>query len=175
MRKKILWITETAVMLATLIAVQALTSGLGNQFVTGSCVNLILAVTALVAGPWSAAVVAVVSPFMAFLLNIGPKFVELVPGIALGNLTLVLILGFVLGKKNRAVWLQILTGIGAAVAKFAVLYIVVVKLLLPLTGAPAKAMAMISVQFSWPQLVTALIGTAVALSIAPLIKKALPK
>lgn len=175
MRKKILWITETAVMLALLIAVQALTSGMGNQFVTGSCVNLILAVTALVAGPWSAAVVALVSPFMAWLLNIGPKFIQLVPGIAVGNLTLVLILGFVLGGKNRPLWLQTVTGLGAALAKCAVLYLAVVKLLLPTVGAPEKAVALISAQFSWPQLVTALIGTALALCIAPLIQKALKK
>lgn len=175
MRKKILWITETAVMLALLIAVQALTSQFGNQFVTGSCVNLILAVTALVAGPWSALIVAVVSPFMAWMFRIGPQFIQLVPGIAVGNMTLVLILGFVLGKEKRAVWLQLITWLGAALAKFAVLYLVVVKLLLPTTGAPEKAVTMISAQFSWPQLVTALIGTAVALCVAPQIRKALKR
>ena len=36
MNKKVRWITETAVMLALLVALQALTKGFG-QFVTGSC------------------------------------------------------------------------------------------------------------------------------------------
>ena len=38
MNKKVRWITETAVILALLVALQALTKGFG-QFVTGSCVN----------------------------------------------------------------------------------------------------------------------------------------
>ena len=38
MRKKILWITETAVMLSLLVALQAITKPMG-QMVTGSCVN----------------------------------------------------------------------------------------------------------------------------------------
>ena len=40
MNKKVRWITETAVMLALLVALQALTKGFG-QFVTGSCVNAV--------------------------------------------------------------------------------------------------------------------------------------
>ena len=86
MKKKVRWITETAVLLALLIAVQGLTAGLGNQFVTGSCVNLILAVAAALAGLWSGAAIAVLSPFLASLLGIGPKFVQLLPAVALGNL-----------------------------------------------------------------------------------------
>ena len=53
MNKKVRWITETAVMLALLVALQALTKGFG-QFVTGSCVNAVLAVTVLTAGLGSA-------------------------------------------------------------------------------------------------------------------------
>ena len=48
MRKNVRWITETAVMLALLIALQALTKPLG-QLVTGSCVNAVLAVSVLLA------------------------------------------------------------------------------------------------------------------------------
>ena len=46
MNKKLRWITETAIMLALLVSLQALTKGFG-QFVTGSCVNAILAIAAL--------------------------------------------------------------------------------------------------------------------------------
>ena len=49
MNKKIRWITETAVMLALLVSLQALTKPMG-QLVTGSCVNAVLAVSALVGG-----------------------------------------------------------------------------------------------------------------------------
>ena len=49
MSKKVRWITETAVMLALLVTLQALTKPLG-QLVTGSCVNAVLAVSVLLAG-----------------------------------------------------------------------------------------------------------------------------
>ena len=57
MNKKIRWITETAIMLALLVTLQALTKGFG-QLVTGSCVNTILATAALVAGLGSGITVA---------------------------------------------------------------------------------------------------------------------
>ena len=179
MRKKILWITETAVMLALLVAVQGLTAGLGNQFITGSCVNLILVVTALVVGLWGGAAVAAVSPFVAFLFGIGPKFIQLVPIVALGNLVLVLVYALVLKGKAKILWMQGITWIGAAVAKFLTLYLLMVKLVVPSLVAggtlPQKAAAAMSVQFGWPQLVTALIGGAIALAIVPVLKKALKR
>ena len=68
MNKKIRWITETAIMLALLVTLQALTKGFG-QLVTGSCVNAILAVSVLVGGLWSGLTIALVSPVLAFLLG----------------------------------------------------------------------------------------------------------
>ena len=84
MNKKTLWITETAVMIALLVALQWATKPLG-QFVTGSCVNLVLGVSALVGGLWCGLTVALVSPFFAFLLGIGPAFLPIVPMVAVGN------------------------------------------------------------------------------------------
>ena len=49
MRKKLLWITETAVMLALLVSLQWITKPMG-QLVTGSVVNAVLAVTVLASG-----------------------------------------------------------------------------------------------------------------------------
>lgn len=177
--KRILWITQTAVMLALLVAVQGVTAGLGNQFVTGSCVNLILAVTALVVGLWGGITVAAVSPFVAFLFGIGPKFIQLVPAIALGNAVLVLVLSLVIGKEQKLLWRSIAGWLAASAAKFAALYLVIVKLLVPaLVGGgiiPEAASATISAQFAVPQLITALIGSGIALAIVPLIRKALKK
>lgn len=179
MRKKILWITETAMMLALLVAVQGLTAGLQNQILTGSCVNLILVVTALLVGTWGGAVVAVVSPFVAFLFGIGPKFVELLPAIAVGNLVLVLLYSLILGGDKKPIWLQAVVWVGAAAAKFGALYLLMVKLLVPgLVSAGTVAAAAgekLSAQFGILQMVTALIGGAVALLIVPLLRKALHK
>ena len=66
MNKKIRWITETAVMLALLVSLQALTKPMG-QLVTGSCVNTILAVSVLVGGYSCGLTVALISPVLAFL------------------------------------------------------------------------------------------------------------
>ena len=57
MKTKIRWITETAVMLALLVSLQAITKPLG-QLVTGSCVNAVLVVATLTAGVWSGVAVA---------------------------------------------------------------------------------------------------------------------
>ena len=82
--KKTIWIVRTAVCLALLLVLQVATKSLG-QFVTGSCVNLVLAMAALTGGVWSGVIVAVISPFCAYALGIGPAFLLFVPCVALGN------------------------------------------------------------------------------------------
>ena len=61
----------------------------------------------------------------------------------------------------------------ASASKFAVLYLLVVQLLCRVLTLNEKQIAAFSAMFSWPQLVTALIGTAVAMCVAPVIQKAL--
>lgn len=163
-------ITRTAILIALLVALQYATSSLG-QFVTGSCVNLVLAVAALFVGLWSGIVVAVVSPFFAFLLGVGPKLIAIVPFIALGNLVYVLVLAL-LGKKFDKLPQNLLNVAAAAVCKFLTLFLVVVKLVLPSLGLPEKQVAVMSAMFSWPQLVTAAIGGVLALLVVPTLKKA---
>ena len=68
---KIRWIAQTAVLIALLIAVQYI-SRPWSQLVTGSLVNFVLAAAALIAGPVSGLVVAMISPVLAKLLGIGP-------------------------------------------------------------------------------------------------------
>ena len=99
MNKKVRWITETAVMLALLVALQALTKGFG-QFVTGSCVNAVLAVTVLTAGLGSGIVVAVLSPVLAYLLGIAPQILVL-PAIMAGNTVFVVLLRLIAGTDSR--------------------------------------------------------------------------
>ena len=159
------YVACTAVLLALLVGLQLVTKAFG-QFVTGSCVNLVLAVAVLCCGPASGLTVALLSPFFAFLLGIGPAFIQIVPFIALANAVYLLLIHF-LGRKNRFAGLGV-----AAVCKFAVLYLLVAKLLVPTLGLPDAKMSVVSAGFSWPQLVTALIGGLLAAEIAPLVKKA---
>ena len=179
MNKKILWVTETAVMLALLVALQYLTKSFG-QFVTGSCVNAILAVSTLLAGPGSGITVALVSPVLAYLLGIAPQ-VLVVPAIMIGNTVFVVLLHFL--AKSRKPFMQVTGLLAAAVCKFAVLYLIVAKVVCGLLADSLLASGVLKqpmlqalpATFSWPQLVTALIGGGVALLIAPVLKKALHK
>ena len=181
MRMKILWITETAVMLALLVTLQALTKPAG-QLVTGSCVNAVLAVTVLVAGLYSGLTVALISPVLAYLFGIAPQILT-VPAIMVGNAIFVVLLYFIAGKDSKKILRQIIAWAAAAVAKFVALYAIVVWLicgvfsqgLLESGALKAPMLKALPATFSWPQLFTALIGGAVALLIVPVLRKALRK
>ena len=181
MSKKIRWITETAVMLALLVCLQALTKPMG-QLVTGSCVNAVLAVSALVGGLSCGLVVALCSPVLAFLLGIAPQILT-VPAIMIGNTVFVVLLSLLADKTGKKLVKQAIAWVVAAFAKFASLYAVVVWLIcgvLSQSLISAGVMKPPMVQalpatFSWPQLFTALIGGAVALLIMPVLRKALHK
>ncbi len=172
MNKKVLWMTETAVMIAVLVALQWVTKPMG-QFVTGSCVNLVLGVSVLVGGLWCGLTVAALSPFFAFLVGIGPAFLPIVPMVAVGNAVLVVVLWVLLRGKKELCGFSYVAVVAAAAAKFATLFFLVVKVVLPTLGLAEKQVAMLSASFSWPQLVTALIGGALAVTVVPVIKKAI--
>ena len=186
MNKKIRWITETAVMLALLVALQALTQPAG-QLVTGSFVNAVLAVAALVGGLGCGLTVAIISPVLAFLLGIAPNIVT-VPAIMVGNAVFVLLLHFLVGKDAESIVHRIVAWVVAAVGKFAVLYLLVVQVICGLASglllgkkigetvvlAPPM-LEKLPAMFTWPQLITALIGGGVALLMVPVLRKALHK
>ena len=181
MKKKLLWITETAIMLALLVTLQTLTKPMG-QLVTGSCVNTVLAVSALVGGLGCGLTVALISPVLALLLNIAPQILT-VPAIMVGNAVFVLLLSLLADKTGKKLVKQLIAWITAAVAKFATLYAIVVWLICGLLSEKllaagvmkAPMLQALPATFSWPQLFTALIGGAVALLIVPVLRKALHK
>ena len=191
MKNKIRWITETAVMLALLICLQWVGSfvpdQMTKQLITGSLVNCVLAVTVLVAGMGSGITVALISPICAFLFGIAPNFVTVAP-IMVGNVCYVVLLRLIIGKSLKPVWKQPVALVSAAVVKFGVLYLLVVRLICGIASnallgkkigevvvlAPPM-LKMLPTMFAWPQLFTALIGGAVALLITPVLRKALHK
>lgn len=181
MNKKVRWITETAVMLALLVALQAVTKPLG-QLVTGSCVNAVLAVSALVGGLASGLTVALISPVLASLLGIAKQIVT-VPAIMVGNCVYVVLLWLLADKSGKNILRQVCAWLLASAAKAGVLYLLVVKLICGVLSEGLMAagtlngdlMGKLPKMFSWTQLFTALIGGAVALLIVPVIRKALKK
>ena len=181
MNKKIRFITETAVMLALLVSLQALTKPMG-QLVTGSCVNAVLAVSALVGGLASGLTIALISPVLAVLLGIARQILT-VPAIMVGNSVYVILLCVLADRNGKNLVKQAIAWIVAAAAKFAALYLIVVKVicgvlaptLLEAGTLKQPMLKALPATFSWPQLFTALIGGGIALVMVPVIKKALKK
>ncbi len=181
MKKSVRWITETAVMLAVLITLQSVTKPLG-QLVTGTCVNAVLAVAVLIGGLSCGVTVAVISPLAAFLLGIAPQILT-VPAIMAGNGVYVLVLRTLSGGKVSWSLRTVTAWIAAAAAKFAMLYAVVVWVICGLLAQSLLAagtlkepmLKALPTTFSWPQLVTALAGGAVALLMVPVLRKGLRK
>jgi len=186
MRKKVLWITETAVMLALLVTLQALTKSMG-QLVTGSCVNAVLAISVVLVGMSSGITIALISPVCAYLFGIAPNFVTVLP-IMIGIVCFVVLLRLIAGKTHKPIWRQPVALVTAAGVKFGVLYLLVVKVICGIASgallgkklgdivvlAPPM-LKMLPTMFAWPQLFTALIGGAVALLLTPVLRKALHK
>ena len=167
--KKVIWITTTAVFVALLIGVQVATAPL-SQIVTGSLVNLIMIISAMTTGFTSGFTVAIISPVFAKLLGIGPIW-TIIPFIMAGNIVLIAVWHLIGRAKfmNKHI-VRIVSLIAAAICKFITLYLGIVKVAIPLLlDLPENQKAVISSMFSFPQLITALIGGALATAILPAI------
>lgn len=169
MNRKVRWVVQTGLMLAVLVALQAATKPLG-QMVTGSCVNMVLALSAMLCGVGSGAVVALLSPVLAFLLGIAANAVT-VPAIMVGNLAFVAVLSLpgLLGKDAPAI--RGIAWLAGAAGKFALLYLAVNKIICGIAAQPLlssgvlkeKMLTALPVTFGVSQLITALIGGGIAI------------
>ena len=173
MNSKIKWITRSAAAIALIVVAQYTTAPLKQQLLTGSLVNLILALTTLLFG-WSVgAAAAVASPFIAYLLGINAQIL-VVPAIAAGNLIYVLVIAALTGKLKNKISNELVRNIVsvavAAVCKFVLQYLLIVKWIAT-SFLPEKAQAVMSVNFGVMQLITACIGGVLACVIYPLVRK----
>ncbi|WP_369018323.1 ECF transporter S component [Thermatribacter velox] len=156
------WLTRTAVLLALTLAVQSL--GLPQWF-TGPLVNAFLLLASLVSGIGSGVLVGLLTPWIALLRGIlPPPLAPMVPFIMLGNALLVIIFSLV-RRKKEVLWLSIVALVLAALGKYLLLS-QAVRYLVEVPPRVAQAMQV-------PQLLTALGGGAIALSIERALKKAL--
>ncbi len=142
-----------------------------TQLVTGSLVNCVLFVFSAQAGLLSGVIIGILSSALAFLVGIGPVFPAITPVIACGNALLVIVFCLACGKaadKLRTAGSAVL----AAVLKCGFLWLAVPAVLRMLGNVPQKQMAALSIMFSWPQGLTALLGATLALIILPRLRKA---
>ena len=175
---KVIWIVRTAVLIALLVTLQAITKPLGT-LVTGSCVNFVLVAAVLLGGLWSGLTVALISPFMAFLLQIAPMPIYLVPGVAIGNMALVAVYWLLLNKVKVSKKLEPVMWVAAivlaAAVKFGVLYLVIKVLIVALVTAIQGAAKAPAALFSVQQMVTAAIGGTLAMAVIKPISYAINK
>jgi hypothetical protein len=156
MKDKTNLLTKAAVLLAIAIVFQLAKMG---QYVTGTGINAVLITAVGVCGlPWAAAI-GFMTPMLAVLLGVQPPVtVVLVPFIIAGNIVYAALF-WILRKYNEYIGVIV-----AAFAKFILLYtaanIIVNKL-----PAPIK------LAFSFPQLITAAAGGAIAIVILKTTKK----
>lgn len=171
-KSNVLWITTTGVLLAILLILQVITKPAG-QIITGSLVNMVLALSILSFNFENAIIVASLSPFFAFFLGIGPAFLPLTPAIAAGNIIYILAIYF-LSKKNNTKKIYIKNFISiiiASICKYLVLYLLVVQFICKLFTSSLKPQQIkaFSAMFSMPQLITAIIGGTLACLISPML------
>jgi len=170
--EKVVWITRTAVLIALTVVLQALTLQLGNQIITGSIVNLMLIIAVMTCGLSTGLTVAVFTPILPTLLGFGPLW-PIVPFIAAGNMALVTVWHFLGNRDLRSVYISYGLAMAAgAVAKFLVLYFGVVQIAIPyILGLPSGNV--LSIMFSYPQLITAATGGICATILLPSLLKAI--
>lgn len=180
-KKAIMWVAQAGLLIALLVVVQLLTFAipksvpLVSQLFTGSLVNLVLIVGAGSAGFSATAIAAILSPVLALLFG-QMSFPQMVPVVAIGNLVIVAITWAFFNKSAKMsggakVGLNIAGIIVGAIVKTAVVWATTLWLIIPAFFAGnAKVSKTLGLMFSWPQLVTALIGGAIALLILPRLK-----
>lgn len=130
---------------------------LGSNFIIGSLVNASLAVSSVVIGAWGGIIISIAASIIAFLQQ-HIKFVWMIPIIAGGNTVLVLIYRWLYTKYK---WVGIIL---SALAKFLVIFGLVKMCIKVFIVVPPLADTL-SLMFSWPQIVTALIGGILAVPV----------
>ena len=169
-----LWITRTAVLIALLVGSQVVTAPLQLTLLTGSIVNLILVISVISSGPSTGLAVGMLSPVFAALVGIGAIW-PIVPFVSIANAAFVMIwhCGDKLHFNNKIAKRIVSCGV-AALCKFALLYIFVVRIAIPfLLDVPEPVANVLTVAFSINQLFTASIGGTLAILALPAIEKAI--
>lgn len=183
-------IAYAAVLIALLLVLQIITKPAG-QIVTGSCVNMILALSAFCLTLKSAIIISIISPFLAFFIGVGPVFFPITPAIAISNMIYVILI-YAIDKNikikhfnfitklfiknentiNKNVFIKnILSIIVASFLKFFSLHLLVIEFICTffINSLKPAQINTFSIMFSIPQLITALIGGTIACIISKII------
>ncbi len=200
MKKTTLFLARTAMLLALTLLFQSIRIffpalalvkipilGDLSILVIGTLVNLVLYVSVKTTGIYGALLISIIAPIVSLFQGHIP-FPQMVVVVALGNSTLVFIYWLI--TKKEGLLFNVAGIITASVAKFLLLFASVKFFVIPmltnineiqnkasLAKKPVTAIAKVigdglSINFSWPQIVTALLGGVLLLAIIPALKMA---
>lgn len=136
-----------------------------NQFITGPIVNASLFLAAFMLGSGGAILIGLVPSVVALSSGLLPVVLApVVPFIMIGNAILIVVFNNL--RKFNTVFASII----AAIAKYLFLYLSVywISNLITQKSAALKAASMM---MQWPQLLTALMGAAIALILLKIFRK----
>lgn len=167
--------TKNMIISALLLTIAVIIQILGknipqiNQFFVGPTVNAILLLTVYLAGVKWAMLIGVLTPILAFLSGVlATPMWPFIPFIALGNLIYVSIFALLKNRTNG----DIIGVILGSTAKFFFLYFSATRLInIIALGIPAPVKEKLAIAMGLPQLITALIGGGVAISLYYMLKK----
>lgn len=172
--RKSLLIARIGIMLALTLVLQYVTGLAGIQLLTGSAVNMMLIITAMVAGLVGGVCVGLITPYVGFLLGLSSNVI-LTPFIGVSNAIYIALFAIILkafkGEYGdvKSIWQQGVGLVIGAFVKFLFLYYITYNILLPLVMATVPAA--LAVTFGITQFFTAMIGGVCAIAVGYLLKK----
>ncbi len=159
MKGGIRFVTYTAVLFALVLVVQVFGF---PQMVTGPLVNAVLLLATIFVGVFSGIIIGLFTPWVALVRGIlPPPLGPLVPWIMLGNAAFVLVFGLLRRKEN------LLFDIVRILLGALVKYLILSQAVRFLAGLPPQVARVMQT----PQLITALLGGAIALVLSRALRR----
>ncbi|MFH5835317.1 ECF transporter S component [Proteiniclasticum sp. C24MP] len=164
----------SALLLTLVVIIQILGKNIPqiNQFFVGPMVNAMLLLTVYFSGVKWAILVGLLTPVLAFFTNVlAPPMAPFIPFIAAGNLLYVMVFSLFRNRKN----LDIIGVLSAGITKFLFLYISATELIrLFALGIPEPVREKLAITMGLPQLITALAGGGIAITLFNMLKRRIP-
>jgi len=175
LNKKTFFITRTAVLLALALAIQFTLLRLfpGNPvatYIVGSLLNMIFFVAGMTVGIWGGIFIGIMTPVVAFLTGHLP-FAVLIPFVVAANIVIVTVFVLLRNIKKNNFIVLIIAGAVASISKFLLMFLTG-KFILPLiTVLKPPVVAKLAASWGVTQLVTAIIGLALAVAVVKALKR----
>jgi len=173
MDNKTNYLVKSGLFLAIAVIFQVIGKALAipqfSQLVVGTVVNAVIILAVLTCGTWWGTAIGALTPFTAWLIGqLNPAMLPFIPFIMAGNIIYALIFGLLMNKGKAYKYVGYVLG---AFAKYIFLYFTASKFLHLLVKVPEKVLKVLIASMGIPQFITALIGGALAITIAAMLEK----